>query len=225
MSNFYTQNGWEGKNYNRNLSTTEIAKIIRTKLKEKYPSCKFSVTSEYFAGGSSISISLMEAPFNAMEHPGNDVDEDYKNACIDHFNKGHCQLNQYSFNDADREKRRNNGCVLTIECFEMLKDVISIVNSYNRSDCDSMIDYFNVNFYFDINLGKWDKPFKRIEAKRTNSKIEIKNNSEVTFGEYKRHKTISLPLNGGDKTFTFGLSKAKSIIQYYEEIKKFAESN
>ena len=34
---FYTDYGWAGSNYNGNLSLKEIAKIVRTYIKEKYP--------------------------------------------------------------------------------------------------------------------------------------------------------------------------------------------
>lgn len=53
---FYTEWGWEGSRYNSSMSTTEISKAIKIYCKEKYPTWKFSVTSEYFAGGSSIRV-------------------------------------------------------------------------------------------------------------------------------------------------------------------------
>lgn len=59
-SEFYTQNGWKGENYNSRLSTKDIAKILREAIKIMYPLCKFSVSFDSFSGGSSIDISLME---------------------------------------------------------------------------------------------------------------------------------------------------------------------
>ena len=44
---FYTMNGWKGSNYNIDLSLKEIAKIVRTYIKEKYPTYKFSVRTLY----------------------------------------------------------------------------------------------------------------------------------------------------------------------------------
>jgi hypothetical protein len=46
---------------------------------------------------------------------------------------------------------------------KVLDDVYHLVQSYNRSDCDSRIDYFDVNFYTSFDIGKWDKPFKVVE--------------------------------------------------------------
>ncbi len=48
-------------------------------------------------------------------------------------------------------------------------------------------------------------------------------NPAVTIGNYKGHPVISLP--NGDKPFTFGLAKAKTIVKYIEDIKKFIEDN
>jgi len=54
--------------------------------------------------------------------------------------------------------------------------------------------------------------------------------SKAIIGEYKGNPTISLPLGGVDKEgneklFTFGVKKAKSILEHIEEIKEFVEVN
>lgn len=48
----------------------------------------------------------------------------------------------------------------------------------------------------------------------------------VKIGEYKGHKTISLMKSDDDQyPFTFGLGKAKLIVDNIDEIKKFVEEN
>jgi len=52
----------------------------------------------------------------------------------------------------------------------------------------------------------------------------------VEFGEFKNNKTISLVSESDDKEngkfpFTFGVNKAKLIIENFEDIKKFVEEN
>lgn len=48
----------------------------------------------------------------------------------------------------------------------------------------------------------------------------------VRIGEYKGHKTISLLRNEEDEyPFTFGVGKAKLVVENIEEIKKFVEEN
>ncbi len=46
------------------------------------------------------------------------------------------------------------------------------------------------------------------------------------IGEFKGNPVISLPVGGSDRyPFTFGLSKAKAILEYIDDIKKFVEDN
>ena len=48
----------------------------------------------------------------------------------------------------------------------------------------------------------------------------------ATVGEYKGNAIISLPVSGSTKyPFTFGLNKAKAVLEYLDDIKKFVEEN
>ncbi len=48
----------------------------------------------------------------------------------------------------------------------------------------------------------------------------------ATVSEYKGNAIISLPVAGSTKyPFTFGLNKAKAIMQYIDDIKKFIDDN
>ena len=48
----------------------------------------------------------------------------------------------------------------------------------------------------------------------------------ATIGEYKGNAIISLPVSGSTKyPFTFGLNKAKAILEYLDDIKKFVDEN
>ncbi len=47
---------------------------------------------------------------------------------------------------------------------------------------------------------------------------------EATRGEYKGHPVITLPIGGG-RGFTFGLTKARAILDHLEEIEKFVLEN
>jgi conjugative element/phage-associated large polyvalent protein len=48
------------------ISTTDTAKLIRAQLKTKFPSCKFSVRSDKYSGGSSIRIHWTDGPTAKM---------------------------------------------------------------------------------------------------------------------------------------------------------------
>jgi len=55
---FYTVNGWQGERYDRNLTTKDIAQLIREYVKTAYPTYRFSITSDV----NSITIALTEYP-------------------------------------------------------------------------------------------------------------------------------------------------------------------
>lgn len=139
---FYTQNGWKGENYKSGRSTTEISKILREYVKRVYPDHKFSITTQHFSGGSSINISLMSAPYEALLNGEKEQG-----------------LNQY-YLEENKE--------LSPKAREVMLDVNRLINSYRYNDSDSMIDYFSTNFYYDLSIGKWNKPF---EVKDTMKKI------------------------------------------------------
>lgn len=139
----YTGHRWQGKKYNPQMSIKEIVENIRKELKEKFPECKFSVRKEVFSNGCSITVSLMEAPFDPFSDKLDEYDKRYGYHQINHFHMEY----------------------LPKEAYSVLKQVVDIVNSYNFDDSESMIDYFDRNFYFDLEIGKWDKPFKQTKNK------------------------------------------------------------
>ena len=171
----YTQNAWEGEKYRKNegLYGASLAKAIRLELKEKLPNCKFSVTKQTYSGGQSINVALMSANFNPFNELTDEIREKIKDNCrrswgaswenqveqsIENYKrttteKKYEQINQYYISDS---------FYLTEEAKVVFKKVMSVLNSYNFNDSDSQIDYFHTNFYSNISIGKWDKPFQLI---------------------------------------------------------------
>ena len=145
---FYTQNGWAGKNYKCGRSTKEITEIIRSYLKEAYSDCKWSVRYSSYSGGSTIYVALMEAPYNVF---------------VDGVEK-HADVNEYHFDRDDK---------YVSKAHTMIQNVIDFINSYRYDDSDGMIDYFSTNFYYDVSVGKWDKPFKVVyrEPKKPDGRV------------------------------------------------------
>lgn len=45
------------------------------------------------------------------------------------------------------------------ECLLFLQEVKKIMMAGNWDRSDIMTDYFNVGWYIDINIGRWDKPY------------------------------------------------------------------
>lgn len=130
---FYTPNGWQGENYDGNLSIKDITAKIREYCKKQFPDCKFSVTKDGGSMTDSINIVLISAPDDVLTSPN----------CNAQFGRV-----------TEDDKR------LTPYGVKVLVAVYKFANSFNYDDSDSMTDYFDTRFYLWITVGKWDKPFK-----------------------------------------------------------------
>jgi hypothetical protein len=42
---------------------------------------------------------------------------------------------------------------------KFLSEVISLMNKGNHDNSDIMTDYFDVGWYVDVNIGRWDRPY------------------------------------------------------------------
>ena len=180
---FYTANGWAGSNYNSRLTLKEIAAIVRAYVKEKYPTCKFSVRTSYASMCQELHVAIKEFPAQ-MWKTGEDLRRDgltehivttidfgadagktyeydkYKQEINDlmrkmstngYFNRDSWTEDDFiSDYDAMLTKTTNYGFfAVPTEYFKsVVDDVDALVKSYNYEDCDGMIDYFNVNFYY-----------------------------------------------------------------------------
>lgn len=130
----------------------DIAKDVRKQLREEFPQCKFSVTIYRFSMGQSMTIALMGAPFAAFAK-----DEDVNG---NRREDAYAQLNQYQLRK-EPEEHICNGAYLTPEAWAVMKRADEVQREYNWNNSDSQTDYFDVNFYFHPQIGKWDKPFEK----------------------------------------------------------------
>ncbi len=132
----------------------DIAREVKQELMKQYPDCKWSTRIKRFSGGQSLTVTLMSAPFEAFASDkdcnGNDV-------------RGYAQLNQYQFSDQD-EERVNNGTPLTKEAWDCMAKAFRVASKDNWNKSDSQTDYFNVNYWLHLEIGKWDKPFIAIAS-------------------------------------------------------------
>ena len=123
-------------------TTKEIASEIRDELKKEFPECKFSVTKET----NSITVALMEAP----ESPFSRIDPNG-------WDGTYAQLNHFYIEETC------NGAHLTRSAVKMLQKVTKISNKKNWDRSDIQCDYFDVNFYFYLEVGKYNKPFQVVK--------------------------------------------------------------
>ena len=119
--------------------STEDVKKIRVALKNEFgKKLKFGVRKS--AGGHSVSVTIKSGTV--------DFSDIMRNNTYDQV-----QVNQYHLQNYGVHK----------SLFEKIVEIIKTAPSkkwYNNSD--AMIDYFDVAFYFDLNVGDWDNPYKKV---------------------------------------------------------------
>lgn len=128
----YEEYGWTGSRRDRSYTRKELKEIFAKWLKETYKGCTFSIRlSDY----NSIVINLLKADFNPF------VDE---------------MLYSYSLSRYDV----HNDPKLNARAKEMFTNIQSFCQSYNYDHSDLYSDYYDVGFYFSMNIGTGKTPFK-----------------------------------------------------------------
>lgn len=132
------------------IKTTEVAEI-RKALKAKYDKkFKFSVTRRDRGLAVTVAIMKGDTDFSAL----------WAGKAEDDYGFGYQDINQYH---ATEEKYGEHA--------QLFQDIIAIIKSApaNAEDgrewfdkSDSMTDYFHTAFYFDVQVGKWDRPYKQV---------------------------------------------------------------
>ena len=125
--NFYTQNGWAGSNYDRQLTTKEISSKVRAYAKKNFPDFKFSIRSEWGMQADRMYIELKAGPCAPFAETSNEYLQTM--TTVRGFEKE-----------------------LTPEVFSALDAVTTYANSYRYDDSDGMQDYFDTNFYLKIEI-------------------------------------------------------------------------
>lgn len=187
---FYTQFGWEGSRYDCDLSLKEIAKIVRAYVKEKYPTYKFSVRTHYASMCQELAVVLKESPIEIYK-AAEEASEEEELAFVKKAERNNLwHLNSWSREDFEKEYKKiteEHGDfykIMNEVTKAVVDDVDAFVNSYNYDDCDGMIDYFDVNFYYfgccennGVNVKIVSKT-ARIKNKKSESKAEKESTSE-----------------------------------------------
>lgn len=226
--------------------TVEVAKIVRRKLKEKFPGTKFSVRSDRYSMGSSIDVTWIDGPTTEQVK---EIVGGYHGATFD----GMEDLKNYHVSvdpDTGNEVRWGNDYIdfsrnYTPNAIEQVWQELG--QKYDLENAQLEIvdrDYKPGTAYFKINndfvlfrggrdtvqdelrIALQNRSFVDAAPRDTVQHMQEtpeESDSGVQYGEYKGHATITLPY--GSKGFSFGVNKAKTILEYLEEIQKFVEDN
>ena len=118
--------------------STEDVKKIRVALKNEFgKKLKFGVRKS--PSHHSVSVTIKSGTVDFSDIMSNTYDQ--------------VQVNHYHLQNYGVHK----------SLFEKIVEIIKTAPSkkwYNNSD--AMIDYFDVAFYFDLNVGEWDKPYEKV---------------------------------------------------------------
>ena len=189
-SQFYTMFGWEGSNHDWNRSLKEVAQIVRAYVKEKYPTYKFSVRTSYASMCQELHVDLKESPVEIYKPFEDLTDEEFLQISrrLYYYNDGKIE---YFLNAPADEKKKiieestnSYRFILNDVTSAVIKDVDTFVKSYNYEDCDGMIDYFHVDFYYfgccqDNGAGiKIVPKTARIKSKKNSVKTSNKKNEQ-----------------------------------------------
>ena len=119
--------------------STEDVKKIRVALKNEFgKKLKFGVRKSPSHHSVSVTIKSGTVDFSDI----------MRNNTYDQVQVNHYHLQNYGVHQS---------------LFEKIVEIIKTAPSnkwYNNSD--PMIDYFDVAFYFDLNVGDWDNPYKKV---------------------------------------------------------------
>lgn len=153
-SEFYTRNGWKGSNYSASRSLKEIAQLVRSFIKAQFPTYKFSVRTSYASMCQELHVEMKEAPCKVYKDL-DELTESDVDAIITRANRNNVWgLTCWSPEEARAEISRiweHHGTWYKIPADQIKATAEAVdiyVNSFNFSDCDGMIDYFDVNFYY-----------------------------------------------------------------------------
>ena len=118
--------------------STEDVKKIRVALKNEFgKKLKFGVRKS--SGGHSVGVTIKSGTVDFSDIMRNTYDQ--------------VQVNHYHLQNYGVHK----------SLFEKIVEIIKTAPSNKWYDnSDAMIDYFDVAFYFDLNVGDWNNPYKKV---------------------------------------------------------------
>ena len=131
--------------------TTEEVKAIRTQLKAEFgKDFKFSVRKS--TSLSSVCVTILKSPLAFTDvltykdpATGELITREYSS--VNHYNIE----NFYKNAEEVKVLSKINEIILTAPT--------SVTGEDFYDESDTMTDYFNVSFYYDIEVGHWDKPY------------------------------------------------------------------
>lgn len=244
-SQFYTEFGWEGSNHSWNRSLKEVAQIVRAYVKEKYPTYRFSVRTSYASMCQELHVELKESPIEVYKTADELTDDDKNEFLRKAMRNDHWHLDCWYDEEFKAEYNRiteEHGDfykILNEATKAVIEDVDSFVKSYNYQDCDGMIDYFHVDFYYfgcvrnngaDIKIVPRTARIKKAEskpaAKKDTAKEDPKKSRAITQkSEYTYKITRGEDTRDGSEIWLVRINETLGKAEYIAENQKMKQLN
>jgi len=125
--------------------TADEVRVIRNNLKKAFPEIKFSVRKEHH---SSVHVVILESPYD-FELNGNT----YR------------AVNHYHYKTEGNQQDYQGNWIKPHTHIDKLEKILDIISEKHWDKSDAMVDYFNCAFYYNLSIGKWDKPYKVVSPK------------------------------------------------------------
>ena len=192
----------------------EIAQIVRAYVKEKYPTYKFSVRTSYASMCQELHVALKEAPADIYKNSPAELTEEERNELWRKLYRNNL-FTMDCWTDADLDKaiiaawaESDFYKVYNETTAAMLADVDAFVKSYNYEDCDGMIDYFHVDFYY---FGCKTDGFKIVPktARIKNKATKPANAKDSTPAQESTAETENTALSDNKTGYTYKITKGE----------------
>lgn len=96
---------------------------------------------------STLVLNITEGPIDFIK--------DYNNTATERYGSEHVTAEDYINVNQYHYQKHFSGKAL-----EFFKEVLPILNKENYDNSNSQIDYFDVGYWLEVNIGRWDKPYK-----------------------------------------------------------------
>lgn len=188
--NQWGESSWKGTKSNSGLYGKDKLKAIDDEIKKAYPEIKTSRKTHQGGYTDSFSYNIMESDkplvrsiddfsdteIDRLYHSGYNENtyntkEDFKEHLKQELGRGKFSINTYNIDDDYR---------LTPYGKQLAKDIMKVSDSYNYDESASQVDYYHTGHYFNLGIGKDDKPYQVKEsstAKTPKSTNETMNNA------------------------------------------------
>ncbi len=169
----------------QNMRLVDVAKLIKKELEIEFDDWKFSVSTDSYSGGQSLTVRIKDISYNPYS--------DYADDCFKNNKQLDLHTRTLTSNGFENKSLYN-------EKFEKdMKKIESIVEQYNMDDSDGQTDYFHTRFYKYIKVDVKDKFYpesedvlrsKKWDEEYAKKRAEAKIKADAAKGEFKRGDKI-----------------------------------